>query len=122
MERKTIKWLFIGLLFLNACYYDNEEDLYPTTAECVTDSMSFKNDIFPIINNNCVGCHNSGALQGGITMETYEQLTPYIESGSLLGSIKHQSGYSAMPKDAEKMTTCQISKIEQWIFQGAQDN
>ena len=51
------------LAFLNACYYDNE-DLYPNTVECVTDSMSFKNDIFPIINNNCVGCHNSGALQG----------------------------------------------------------
>ena len=122
MERKTIKWLFISLLFLNACYYDNEEELYPDVGECITDSMSYQTDIYPIINNNCLGCHNSSAVQGGSDISNYELLTPYIESGSLLKSIKHESGYSAMPKDAGKMSVCQIAKIDAWISQGAKDN
>ncbi|HRG65881.1 MAG TPA: hypothetical protein PLV12_08750 [Saprospiraceae bacterium] len=122
MERKTIKYLFISLLFLNACYYDNEEELYPDVGTCITDSMSYQADIYPIINNNCLGCHNSSAVQGGIDISNYELLTPYIESGSLLKSIKHESGYSAMPKDAGKMSECQIAKIDAWISQGAPDN
>lgn len=122
MELKTIKWLFIGLIFMNGCYYDNEEELYPSAGPCVTDNLSFKTDIFPIINNNCVGCHNAAALQGGITMQTYEQIIPYVENGSLLGSIKHESGFSPMPKNVAKMSSCQISKIQQWITDGAPDN
>lgn len=122
MERKMIKWVFIGLIFMNGCYYDNEEELYPSAGPCVTQNMSFKTDILPIIKNNCTGCHNSIALQGGIAMENYEQITPYIENGSFLGSIKHESGFSPMPKNTAKMSNCQISKIQQWILDGAQDN
>ena len=38
------------------------------------------------------------------------------------GSIKHDSGYKAMPQNATKLDDCRISKVEAWITAGALNN
>ena len=124
MEQKMIKSILSILvlsLTMGACFYDNEEDLYPNVT-CVTDNMSFTTDIYPLINLNCNGCHNATSLQGGINLEGYDNVKEFVDNGGLLGSIQHKSGYKAMPQNADKMSSCNISKIEQWIVQGAQNN
>ncbi len=124
MERKTINYFFIMVMLtlgFTSCYYDIAEDLYPTTT-CVTDSMSYATNIVPIIKSNCIACHSTAANQGGVDIETYDKIKVYVENNSLLGSIKHQSGYSPMPKGGSKLSTCDISKIEAWITQGAKNN
>jgi mono/diheme cytochrome c family protein len=84
--------------------------------------MSYKEDINPIIIQNCFVCHSNNSSISPISLEGYNNLLFYAESGSLVGSIKHLSGYSPMPKGASKMTDCNIAKIEAWIAQGALDN
>jgi hypothetical protein len=122
---------YAGLLvlgFLNhSCYYDNEEYLYPATANCITENMSFATDVWPVINAGCTGCHSGASPSGGIALGNYTEVTTSAQIaagnyGSLYGSISHASGNSPMPKSSNKLPDCTIAKIKAWIDQGALDN
>lgn len=109
------------ILLIASCYYDKEEELYGT-AECSTDNVTFNETILKIIEDNCYQCHDSANNFGGITIEGYDNLKPYVESGALLGVIKRESGFSPMPKNEPPLLECDIEKIEQWINDGAPNN
>ena len=111
----------LSLLFLAGCYYDVEEELYPTTG-CSTTDMSYTNDILPIIDTNCYGCHDAANNFAGVNVEGYDQLKIYVDNNELLGVIRHESGFSPMPQNAPKMVDCDIEKIESWINAGAPNN
>lgn len=112
--------LALTSLFIAGCYYDNEEDLYPSN--CNTDNMSYATDVAPIISVNCLVCHSTASNLGNVRLEGYTALKTYVDNGKLLGAIKHQSGFSAMPQNAPKLSSCNIAKIEQWVADGALDN
>jgi len=117
--------LLITLAFLvifSSCFYDNEEELYPHLSICNTDSMSYSTDIVPILNDHCLGCHSASANQGGVTMEGYDAVIPYVTDNRFLKSIKHENGVSQMPKNTNKLDSCTIAKVAAWIDQGALNN
>ena len=117
-------WIVIVLFFcwtLSGCFYDVEEELYPTI-ECSTEGLSFQADILPIIDTNCYSCHDAVSNFGGITLEGYNQLKTYVNNNELLGVIKHESGFSPMPKNTAKLLDCEIEKIEAWILNGSPNN
>ena len=113
--------ILVALMLSSGCYYDNEEELYPTDT-CNTSDMSYSADVLPILEDNCYSCHNQAGNQGGITLEGYSNLKTYVDNGKLLGAIKHEDGFSAMPQGEPQLAECQIAKIEAWIDQGASDN
>ena len=122
VDKNILFWmLLIFAIQQGACYYDVEEELYGTT-ECSTDNLSYKNDILPILENRCYGCHDAASNFGGITLEGYSSLRTYVDNDQLLGVIKHEAGFSPMPKNAAKLLDCEIEKIETWIGEGAPDN
>ena len=109
------------VLGMVGCYYDVEEEIYPTL-ECESQGMSYQNDILPLIDDNCYVCHSAAANFGNVNLEGYTQLSAYVENGSLLGVIKHEPGFSPMPKNLSKLLDCEIEKIESWISDGALNN
>ncbi len=126
-RRLIISFLMLMVLSISSCTYENEETLYPATVNCVTENMSFSNDVWPLINNNCMACHSGNAPEGGILLDNYNNVKASAEIetgnyGSLYGTISHASGNSPMPKNADKLSDCNISKIKAWIDQGALDN
>lgn len=122
MVHQTIKYtFFIAAVLLTGCYYDVEEVLYPA-GTCKTDNMSYVTNIEPILQRNCYVCHSAAANTANITLEGYEPLLTYVTNGRLLGAIRHESGFVAMPQNASKLIECDIAKIEQWIADGAPNN
>ena len=121
MERRIINYMVLGMIVFSSCYYDNVETLYPV-GDCTTVNMSYVSDINPILQQNCFNCHDADANNGNVTLEGYNQLMPHITNGRLLKAIKHESGVSPMPQNTTALSTCDISKIEQWILQGSQNN
>lgn len=75
----------------------------------------------PLINTYCTGCHSGSSPDGGINLNDYSGLKATGTNGKLIGSIKHLSGYSAMPKGST-MSSCQISQIEGWVNGGMLNN
>lgn len=108
-----------------------------------TRQVSFKNDIYPIFQERCMGCHEPGSqgyVASGFSVATYQSLMkgtkfgPVIVPGSspnsnLLRLVKHEADPSiAMPKSvmpgmpSQLLEPEQIKLIETWINQGAKDN
>ena len=127
MEHQTTKKAFIILCVLigfslSSCYYDKKDVLYPEGANCTTENVSFSQTVWPILNNNCVSCHSGPNASGGITMGNYNELIVAVNGGRFIGSIKHEAGFSSMPKNAPKLNDCNINQIDAWIAQGMLNN
>ncbi len=89
---------------------------------CDTTKFSYAAAIQPIMQTNCVGCHNATSPGGGIDLSTYAQVKIYAANGRLFGSVNHTPGFSAMPKGIPQMPGCQILQIKKWIDAGAPNN
>lgn len=94
----------------------------PNIGGCQTDNMSFAQDIQPILQTACTGCHGGANPQGGIQLSNFSGVSQVLSQNRLLGAIKKQPGYTAMPPAGPGLPDCQISKIEAWINQGAKNN
>jgi cytochrome c553 len=119
---QTIALLMI-LIALSGCYYDKKEKLYAPqagTSSCDTTTVTFSGEIQPILTASCVGCHSVNNPSGGYALDSHSGVV--AAQGRLLGSIKHSSGFSAMPQNAPKLGDCQITQIEKWITAGTPNN
>jgi hypothetical protein len=129
-KKSTLSILFFSMVMLTACYNDNEEELYgstPTTTTCdLTTAVKFSTVVSPIIASKCgtSGCHSATSKAAGINLGNYDAIKAYITSSKavFLGSIKHESSFSSMPKGNAKLPICDISKIENWITAAMPNN
>lgn len=121
--RITIIGLLI-IIFITACYYDNEEYLYPELPVlCDTTALSYISDIQPIIESNCIMCHSkadAAFLGGNIILEDFSDVD--ARSAMILKSVNHEVGSPPMPKDNNKLVKCDLMIIEAWINQGKNEN
>lgn len=84
-----------------------------------TKTVSFKQDVFPILSRDCLSCHSSGGegyAKSGLSMENYETLmkgtkfAPVVVPGSSVSStliilVEHKGDPSInMPKHKEDLS------------------
>lgn len=119
MERYI--FLFLTISLSASCYYDSEEELYPTL-ECQTQNVTYSKQVVNIIQSNCYECHSAAQNFGNITLEGFDNLKKYVDNGQLLGAIRHDPGFSPMPKNGAQLVECDIEKIEAWVNDGGLNN
>jgi mono/diheme cytochrome c family protein len=85
--------------------------------DCASTSYTYTADIKPIMESNCVRCHNTN-MKAGYNFGDVESVKKAGSNGYLLGTIKHEAGYMAMPAYAEPLDQATINKIECWINTG----
>ena len=101
--------------------------------------VSFRSDVYPILEKNCVDCHTpprgKGYRESGLNMDDYESLMkgtvfgPVILPGdsrkSILNMLVEGRADSSMrmPHNAdEPLTEDEIRILHLWVAQGAHDN
>lgn len=116
--------LLLVCALLNSCYYDKEEEIYPTVKSgCDTTAvMSFEKNISPILKQNCTGCHGGQNPAGGYDFTDHHDAKLVADNGKLIGAISHEPSYSPMPKNGTKLTDCSIAQIKKWVDAGAPNN
>jgi len=119
MMRLLIMFTMISLLA--SCYYDVEENLYGDSV-CDTTDVSYTQDIAPILNTSCNGCHASAINIANVSLDQHTAVKKYVDNGKLIGVIRHDPGFSAMPSGAPKIADCSIQKIQAWIEAGSPNN
>lgn len=91
-------------------------DKYQKGYDCTGQTPTYNNDIKAIYDANCAtsGCHSSQYHSSGIDLSNYSGAAS-ANNDAILGSVEHSSGYSAMPKNAGKLSDTQIKKIYCWM-------
>lgn len=103
--------VMISVAIITAVYSCKEETDDPEPAAKTTYNGAAK----AILDGSCATayCHASGAQVG--SLEGYADAKTFAEFGRILGAIKHEAGFSAMPKNGAKMSDADIATIEAWI-------
>ena len=89
---------------------------------CESEKASFADDVMPIIEMHCLGCHQPTNALGSVNLIDHAHIRTFAITGQLMGSIKYVAGYVPMPETSLKMTDCQIATIQNWITEGALNN
>jgi hypothetical protein len=89
-------------------------------------TISFSTQIFPVLQANCAGCHNSSIANGNVNLSSYNQVLTQVQTlrnGTpvLSGVVNRTTGFVAMPLTFS-LQDCDITAIEKWIAQGAMNN
>lgn len=111
-------------LSLASCEWKNEEEEFGVVV-CDTSQVTLSGTVKPILQTNCYSCHSNAAASSfgaGINLEDYSALQGRANSPSFLGAIRHASGFSPMPRGAEKLSSCDIRLIETWVKNGAKND
>lgn len=89
---------------------------------CDTLVFTYSGAIKNMLQAKCVGCHNPSSLGGNIDLSTYTVVKTSATNGKLYGSIAHTLGFSPMPKNAAKLSDCEIRQVQKWIQAGSLNN
>lgn len=89
---------------------------------CDTTQFKYGANIAPIMITYCTGCHAGSAPSGSIDLSNYTNVKLQVTNGRLVGAVTHAAGYSPMPKDAAKLSECQLIQIRKWVAAGALNN
>lgn len=112
------------ILVVSACYYDSQEDLYPVlNTECNLDNVTFSGDITQILQNRCWSCHsnaNAATFGNNIRLQDYSDVSAGFDV--ILGAVNHQGGFSPMPKNGGKLSSCELNTLAQWNTDGKPEN
>ncbi len=103
-----------------SCSSDNEEDLFE---DMMIETASFADNILPILQTNCYGCHSvdNAVFGAGLILEGHSNLISFVDSNKFPEVLTGAGGLSVMPPSGQ-LTTSQIDLIQQWIDEGALDN
>lgn len=101
------------------------------------EQVSFKEDIFPVIQIRCLGCHKPGGegyKKSGLDLRTYEGLMKGTKFGSIVVPgdaftsnlnvlVEGRAAKSIrMPHNKKKLTRCELDLLRRWVNQGAENN
>ncbi|TVQ50893.1 MAG: hypothetical protein EA362_01300 [Saprospirales bacterium] len=84
---------------------------------CSTEGITYTGRVREIIADYCAGCHGGIAPEGGLVLQTYEQVKAIGESGALVGTIRRHTGFIPMPLYGS-MTDCKVDQIVAWVNDG----
>jgi mono/diheme cytochrome c family protein len=89
-----------------------------TTTDCDLTNVTYSGTVWPILQNNCTGCHSGGSPSGGISLTNYNEISQVASNGLLSAVINHESGVVAMPLNTDQLSQCDIDRIDTWIDAG----
>ncbi len=90
------------------------EDLPP-----IVESVTYDDDVAPILNSTCVGCHSGPSANAGLQLDGYANARAGVEQGNVINRINNAS--NPMPPSGQ-MPAGNRQIIEQWAADGFLEN
>ena len=109
-----------------------------TVADAADKTVSYKQDVAPILQASCGECHSQGGkgtAKSGLLLDSYDHLMkgtkygPIVDPGHSVNSVlvqviegKQVAPSIRMPHGGVKMSEASIKVIKNWVDQGAKNN
>ena len=94
------------------------QNLFCDEEECDTLDVTYTTPVSGIIQKHCLGCHSDNNPLGDLSLQGYNNVVTIASDGRLLGVVKHEAGFPAMPKNSAKISDCKILQLEIWTNNG----
>jgi hypothetical protein len=108
-----------SLFIMPGCSNDSEEMLTPS---CDTTNVTYSGTIVSILSSNCYVCHAGTTPVAPFRLDSHAAVAVQAGNGKLIGALTHSAGFSPMPKNAPKLSDCNIAKIRKWVNAGFPNN
>ena len=105
----------VSIFVLTSCV----KEKVPTEFAACSDPVSYSQDIFPLIETNCVGCHNEVVAANDVILTSHTLISN--EANRMINSMQ-ASGMDLMPFGGPPLSDSLIQLFQCWILQGKQDN
>jgi hypothetical protein len=109
------------MIGISACSKSNQA-LGTGSGFCDTSAVTFSKKVLPILEVYCYGCHSNqnSAFSNGISLEGYDNTKGWADLGYLIGNVRHDAGFIAMPYGKPALPACEINTMVAWVNQGEQ--
>lgn len=107
-QKSIIYWWIAQGAYNNGC----------DSVGCDSSDVTYASALKPIINRWCIACHSGSKPSGGKSLASYNDVVASASGGRLMGALRHEQGYSAMPKGGYTLSPCEINLFEKWIGTG----
>lgn len=117
-----INYLYILLssFLIVSCTNSSPDDLTDNTP--ITELVKYNTNIAPIIQSQCLQCHNSAAPSGNLVLEDYTDVRTSTETGSLIDRITRNAGDPLVMPLTGPLPASSINLILQWQTDGYLEN
>jgi hypothetical protein len=82
--------------------------------------ITYSGFVWPIVEQNCRGCHSGPSPGGGILLTNYTEVASQAASGKLTGVLRNGT-YVLMPPSGS-LSECKIRQVELWVDAGSLNN
>ncbi|MBR9915042.1 MAG: hypothetical protein GYB32_09500 [Algicola sp.] len=118
---KNILVLIIIGMIGQACTNASEDDLIDATP--LPTSITYEAHVKPIIDNNCISCHNDPPVNGApMALTAYEDVKNAIETRGLIERISSEDQSFLMPFGGPRLPQNLIDLVVQWEMDGLLNN
>lgn len=115
---KKIIYIAGFILFVTSCESRTYEEISDTTP--ITETVSYKADIQPIINANCISCHSPGGSASYKPWTNYTQVKNEIDN--ILDRIQRPNGDPQKMPQGGSLSANQINIFKKWKADGLLEN
>ncbi len=118
MKKKLFQIILLNsILFLFGCTAVSEEDLVDATP--IPETITFNENVKPIIDNNCIFCHSNPPQNGApMPLVSYENVKEAVQNRNLVGRISSEDPAFMMPFGGPRLPQNLIDIVIQWNEDG----
>ncbi len=115
MRHSLIIHIAVSIFVLTSCV----KEKVPTEFAACSDLVSYSQDILPLIETNCIGCHNEVVAANDVILTSHALISN--EANRMINSMQ-ASGNDLMPYGGPPLNDSLIQLFQCWILQGKLDN
>lgn len=115
--KKLRNFLFITpCLLLFSCSTNSEDDLILPIEN--TEIVKYNQNIKPIMDSNCIGCHGNSNPNAGLSLTNFNQVRQAVLNNGLIDRISRQSGDPQLMPTGGRMPQQTIDLVVKWQTDG----
>lgn len=118
MREKALLIIMCSMLF--SCSETSPNDLVETTP--IVEVVTYVDDIEPIVQSQCLSCHNDSFASGNNSYSSYAQFREATENGNVIDRITRNLGDPLTMPQGGKLPQSSIDLILQWEIDGYLEN
>jgi hypothetical protein len=84
---------------------------------CDSSNVTYDSAIVIITQSWCTTCHGDSNPAYGLSLTSYELVKASVNGGRLMGAIRQENGFYAMPKGGQ-LSPCDIAIFQKWVSLG----